>query len=225
MELWEYFEVLWRWGWVILLVTALCAGATIGYARLQTPRYTSIVELSVTPERIDQGLTQTVAGLLRNYASGIQTLGMAQRVVDRLGLVGWDAADLRSHIEAEADQAQYRVKIEVTDTDPLFAQRVAQTVSDLFVSDVREFADLQDPRDRLVATPLNGGAQAATQTWPRNKLLLFLGVGGGLFLGMLAALVLEWSRVVPLQTQQQVEESAGIAVIGTIPHAGRSKSS
>ena len=219
MELAEYWEVLWRWGWVILLVTALCAGAAIGYGQLQTPRYTSIVELSVMPERIDQGLTQTVVNLLNNYASGIRSLGMARRVVERLGLSEWDPAALRSHIKASADQAQYRIKIEVTDTDPLFAQRVAQTVSDLFVADVREFADLQDPLDRLVATPLNGGAQAATRTWPKNKLLAFLGFGGGLFLGLLVALVLEWSRVIPLETAEQVEESSGLPVIASIPRA------
>ena len=221
MELSEYLEVLWRWGWVILLVTALCAGAAIGYGQMQTPRYTSLVELSVMPERLDQGLTQTVVNLLNNYASGIRSLGMARRVVERLGLSEWDPAALRSHIKASADQTQYRVKIEVTDTDPLFAQRVAQTVSDLFVADVREFADLQDPRDRLVATPLNGGAQAATRTWPKNKLLAFLGLGGGLFLGLLVALVLEWSRVIPLETAEQLEQSAGLPVIGTIPRPKR----
>ena len=221
MELGEYLEVLWRWGWVILLVTALCAGAAISYGQMQTPRYTSLVELSVMPERLDQGLTQTVVNLLNNYASGIRSLGMARRVVERLGLSEWDPAALRSHIKASADQAQYRVKIEVTDTDPLFAQRVAQTVSDLFVADVREFADLQDPRDRLVATPLNGGAQAATRTWPKNKLLAFLGLGGGLFLGLLVALVLEWSRVIPLETAEQLEQSAGMPVIGTIPRPER----
>ncbi len=219
MELAEYWEVLWRWGWVILLVTALCAGAAIGYGQLQTPRYTSIVELSVMPERIDQGLTQTVVNLLNNYASGIRSLGMARRVVERLGLSEWDPAALRSHIKASADQALFRVKIEVTDTDPLFAQRVAQTASDLFIADVREFADRQDPLDRLVATPLNGGAQAATRTWPKNKLLAFLGFGGGLFLGLLVALVLEWSRVIPLETAEQVEESSGLPVIASIPRA------
>ena len=219
MELAEYWEVLWRWGWVILLVTALCAGAAIGYGQLQTPRYTSIVELSVMPERIDQGLTQTVVNLLNNYASGIRSLGMARRVVERLGLSEWDPAALRSHNKASADQALFRVKIEVTDTDPLFAQRVAQTASDLFIADVREFADRQDPLDRLVATPLNGGAQAATRTWPKNKLLAFLGFGGGLFLGLLVALVLEWSRVIPLETAEQVEESSGLPVIASIPRA------
>ena len=219
MELAEYWEVLWRWGWVILLVTALCAGAAIGYGQLQTPRYTSIVELSVMPERIDQGLTQTVVNLLNNYASGIRSLGMARRVVERLGLSEWDPAALRSHIKASADQARFRVKIEVTDTDPLFAQRVAQTASDLFIADVREFADRQDPLDRLVATPLNGGAQAATRTWPKNKLLAFLGFGGGMFLGLLVALVLEWSRVIPLETAEQVEESSGLPVIASIPRA------
>ena len=217
MELWEYLEVLLRWGWVIVLVTALCAGAAIGYGRLQTPRYTSLVELNVTAARLEQGLSQTVVNLLRNYASGIQSEGMARRVIERLGLQGWDAASLRSHIKAEAIEGEFKVKIEVTDFDPLFAQRVAQATAELFVSDVQAFAAKQDPLDRLEATMLNGGAQAATRTWPRTRLLAFLGFGGGLMLGLLIALFLEWSRVDLVQTAQQVEAGLELPVLGSIP--------
>jgi capsular polysaccharide biosynthesis protein len=217
MELSEYLEVLLRWGWVIVLVTALCAGAAIGYGRLQTPRYTSLVELYVAPVRLDLGLSQTVVSLLRNYASGIQSEAMAKRVIERLGLQGWDAANLRSHITAEAIENEYKVKIEVTDLDPVFAQLVAQAAAELFVSDVQTFAAKQDPLDRLTATMLNGGAQAATRTWPKNRLLAFLGLGGGLVLGLLVALALEWSRVELVQTPQEAESWLELPVLGSIP--------
>lgn len=217
MELWEYLEVLLRWGWVVALVTALCAGAAIAYGQLQTPRYTSVVELNVTPARLDLGLSQTVVNLLRNYVSGIQSQGMAQRVIDRLGLEGWDAADLRSHIQAEANETEFKIKIEVTDPDPVFAQRVAQATAELFISDVQAFAERQDPLDRLTAVMLNGGAQAATRTWPKNRLLAFLGFSGGLALGLLVALFLEWSRVELAQTPQELEQWLELPVLATIP--------
>jgi capsular polysaccharide biosynthesis protein len=217
MELSEYLEVLLRWGWVIVLVTALCAGAAIGFGRLQTPRYTSLVELNVTPARLDLGLSQTVVNLLRNYASGIQSEAMAKRMIERLGLQGWDAANLRSHITAEAIEGEFKVKIEVTDLDPVFAQRVAQAAAELFVSDVQAFAAKQDPLDRLSATMLNGGAQAATRTWPKTRLLAFLGLGGGLVLGLLIALALEWSRVELVQTPQEAESWLELPVLGSIP--------
>jgi len=221
MELWEYLEVLLRWGWVIVLVTALCAGAAVGYGKLQTPRYTSLVELNVTPVRLEQGLSATVTGLLGNYVSGIQSETMARRVIERLSLSGWDAANLRSHIKAEAVSEEYKIKIEVTDPDPLFAQRVAQGTAELFISDVQAFAAKQDPLDRLAATMLNGGAQAATRTWPKNRLLAFLGFGGGLVLGLLIALFLEWSRVEWAQTAQEVEGWLELPVLGSIPATAR----
>ena len=225
MELSEYLEVLIRWGWVIVLVTALCAGAAIGFGRLQTPRYTSLVELNVTPARLDLGLSQTVVNLLHNYVSGIQSETMARRVIERLGLAGWDAASLRSHIKAEAVEGEFKVKVEATDFDPAFAKRVAQATAELFVSDVQAFTAKQDPRDRLTATMLNGGAQTATRTWPKNRLLAFLGLGGGLVLGLLAALVLEWSRVELVQTAQEAENWLELPVLGSIPAmAQRSKS-
>ena len=220
MELTEYIEVLLRWGWVIVLVTVLCTTAALGMVKLQTPRYTSMAELTVTPARLELGLSQTVANLLRNYASNVQSESMARRAVERLGLRQPSAAVLRRQIKAEATEAEFRLTIQVTDEDPVFAQRVAQAVAQLLVEDVQTFAQQQDPLDRLTATMLNGGAQPAGQTWPRKKLLAFAGVGGGLVLGLLIALALEWARVEAVRAPQEVEDWVGLPVLGSIPAAG-----
>jgi capsular polysaccharide biosynthesis protein len=217
MELWEYVEVLLRWAWVIILVTALCAAATLGIIKLQTPRYTSLVELTVAPSRLELELSQPVVNLLRNYVSSIQSEGMAQRVIERMGLGDVDASTLSRKIVAEANEAEFRMSIQVTDEDPIFAQRVAQATAQLFVEDVQAFARRQDPLDRLNAIMLNGGAQAAGQTWPRKKLLAFLGVGGGLMLGLMIALGLEWARVELAQTSEELEDWLGQPVLGSIP--------
>jgi capsular polysaccharide biosynthesis protein len=219
MELWEYAEVLIRWGWVIVLVTGLCAAGAIALIQLQTPRYTSVTEVNVTPARLELELSQEVANLLRNYVSSIQSEGMARRAVSRLGLQGIDPAQLQRGIEAEANEADFKIVIEVTDLDPLFAQQVSQVVAQLFVEDVQGFALRQAPRDRLTATMLNGGAQAAGQSWPRKKLLAFLGIGSGLVVGLLAALWLEWSRVERVQTPAEVETWTGLPVLASIPRA------
>jgi capsular polysaccharide biosynthesis protein len=221
MELWEYVEVLLRWGWVIILVTALCTASALGLGKLQTPRYTSLAEVVVTPARLDLGLSQTVINLLRNYVSSIQSEGMASRVIQRLSLTNTDAASLSSRIKAEANEAEFKIRIEVTDHDPIVAQRMAQAAADLFVGDVQAFAARQDPLDRLTATILNGGAQPAGQTWPRKKLLAFAGVTGGLTLGLLIALALEWARVELVQTPEEAEQWFGLQVLGSIPASPR----
>jgi len=221
MEIWEYVEVLLKWGWVIILVTVLSTAAALGFIKLQTPRYTSIVEVDVTPARLDLGLSQTVVNLLRNYVSSIKSESMARRVIDRLDLSDMDAASLQKQISAEAKQSEFMIKIEVTDLNPVFAQRLAQATAELFVSDVQAFALRQDPRDRLTVTMLNGGAQAAGKTWPRSKLLAFAGVGGGMGLGLLIALALEWTRVELIQSPHEVEEWLGLSVLGSIPALGK----
>ena len=217
MELWEYLEVLLRWGWVIVLVTALCTAAALGFVQLQTPRYTSLVEITVRPERLDLQLSQTTIRVLRNYVSSIESEGMARRVIERLGLTSLTPAQLSDKIDGDAEEAEFKIMIEVTDPDPLVAQHLAQTVAQLFVEDVQAFAGRQDPLDRLTATLLNGGAQAAGQSWPRKKLLTFAGVGGGLMLGLLLALALEWARAEVVQTPQQVEQWLELPVMGSIP--------
>jgi capsular polysaccharide biosynthesis protein len=142
---------------------------------------------------------------------------MAQRVIERMGLGDVDASTLSRKIVAEANEAEFRMSIQVTDEDPIFAQRVAQATAQLFVEDVQAFARRQDPLDRLNAIMLNGGAQAAGQTWPRKKLLAFLGVGGGLMLGLMIALGLEWARVELAQTSEELEDWLGQPVLGSIP--------
>jgi capsular polysaccharide biosynthesis protein len=159
MELWEYLEVLLRWSWVIVLVTALCTAAALGFIQVQTPRYTSLVEITVRPARLDLQLSQTTINLLRNYVSSIESEGMARRVIERLGLSGLTPAQLSEKIDGDAEEAEFKIMIEVTDPDPLVAQRLAQAVAQLFVEDVQAFAQRQDPRDRLTATMLNGDGQ------------------------------------------------------------------
>jgi capsular polysaccharide biosynthesis protein len=158
-----------------------------------------------------------VVNLLRSYVSSIQSEGMARRVIERLGLGTVDPAAISRKIRAAANEAEFTISIEVTDKDPTFAQRVAQAAAELFVEDVQAFASRQDPLDRLAATMRNGGAQPAGQTWPRKKLLAFLGVGGGLVLGLLVALGLEWTRVELAQTPDEVEDWLGQPVLGSIP--------
>jgi len=221
MELWEYLEVLIRWGWVVVLVTALCTAGALGLGTLQVPRYTSSVEITVTPARLDLGLSQTVVGLLRNYVSSIQSESMARRCIERLGLGDVDATALTSRIQAKATEAEFKISIQATDRDPAFAQRLAQTVADLFVSDVQAFAARQDPLDRLTATILNGGAQPAGQSWPRKKLLALAGVGGGLVLGLLLALALEWARADVLRAPEDAEAWLELPVLGSIPTLGK----
>lgn len=222
MELWEYIEVLWRWGWVIVLVTALCTAAAIGVGKLQIPRYSSIVELNITPARLELGLSQTVVNMLRNYASSTQSESTAWRVIERLGLSSIDAASLRSQIKAEAIENEYKVKIEVTNRDPVLAQRIAQATAEVVIEDVQAFAAKQDPLDRLTATMLNGGAQPAGRTWPKMRLLAFAGVSGGMVLGLLTALFLEWIRVELVQTPQEMEQWFDLPVLGSIPAAKKS---
>jgi capsular polysaccharide biosynthesis protein len=221
MELWEYFEVLIRWAWVIVLVTALCTAGALGLGKLQTPRYTSSVEIVVTPARLDLGLSQTVVNLLNNYVSSIRSEAMASRVIQRLGLTGIDAQTLSSHVQADANQAEYKITAEVTEHDPALAQREAQAIAELFAEDVQAFSNRLDPLDRLTAAIQNGGAQGAGLSWPRKKLLLFAGVAGGLMLGLLIALFLEWARVELAQTPEEVETWLGVPVLGSIPAVER----
>ena len=217
MELTEYLGVLWRRGWVIVLVTALCGGVAVGLAKMQTPRYTSVVEVAIIPARLNEELSKGVANLLNSYVAMVQSESMARMVIERVGATDLDSRLLSSRTRAESIVEEFKIIIEVTDLDPQRAQQIAQVVAEVFNGELQAYAARQDPLDRLTASVLNGGAQPATRTWPRSKVMTFAGVGIGGVLGLLIALYLEWSRGEGAVTPLEVEAWLGLPVLGAIP--------
>ena len=81
MSLTEYFRILRRWGWLLVLAAMLTAGAAYVFSKAQTPIYRSTVVINFQG-RPDLGLTQAAKALLRSYVAVIDTGTFAQKVID-----------------------------------------------------------------------------------------------------------------------------------------------
>ncbi len=82
MELSRYVALLWKRGWIIVLVMAIAAVSAYGFSRMQTPIYRASVQISINPARPDWGLAQTAKTMLRNYTINMTTRTWAQKVID-----------------------------------------------------------------------------------------------------------------------------------------------
>ena len=79
MRIKQYWLVLSRRWWLIAIVTAVATASSIGFAYMQTPVYRSEVKLTVSPSRLDYGLTLVIENLLRQYSHQLQTNKIRRR--------------------------------------------------------------------------------------------------------------------------------------------------
>jgi capsular polysaccharide biosynthesis protein len=216
MELQEYFRILRRRGWIILLVAALTAAAALGISKLQAPIYRSRVQLSVLPARTsDWGSSQSTKDLLNNFVINIKTHKTANRVID-VAQLDMSSYDLLEKMEVSAEISNYTIDIVVKDPDPAVAMQIAQTTAELFASDREAWNQRQDKTDRIDVVVVDDARDAPQ--WRPN--LLMNGVAGlilGALIGLVIVYVLEWLEADILRTPQVVERIMGVPVLGSIP--------
>ena len=215
MQLRDYWRVLYRHWWVVLVVAAAGFAGAFGYSKLQEPVYRSTVWLKVLPTRIDYGLTMVIESLLRQYAREIDTDKMAALVNQRLKL-DVSTAELRKRLTIAAIKDDYLLQIDVDDTDAQRAQDIAFVLADEYEKLHQEnMSRIIDPRDRIEILLLDKPTPASLN---RPKALSNSVAGGmlGLLLGVLLVFALEYLDDT-MKAAEDVERYTGLPMLGTIP--------
>jgi len=215
MELRDYFGILRRRGWIILLVAVLTAAAALGVSKLQTPIYRATVKLSVVPARPDWGGSQSTKDLLNNFVINIKTHRMANRVIDHAQL-DMSSYDLLEKLEISAELSNFTIDIAAKDPDPSVAMQIAQTTAELFADDREAWNQRQDKSDRIDVNVVDD-ARDAPLFKPKMLMNGIAGVILGALIGLLIVYLLEWLEADILRTPQVVERTIGVPVLGSIP--------
>ena len=214
MEIQEYFRILWRRGWIIILLAAVTAVSAYGFSKMQTPEYKGSITLQFRPARADWGLQNAAKGLLPSYREFITNDRTAGEVIDVLRLdMSYDS--LLAKITTSADEATFAIQIDARDHDTKVASDIALTFALVFKEEQDEWNQRQDKRDRVEVFMWNEARVSLFR--PRTKINTLAGGIFGLMLGVVIAFFLEWLESDIVRTAEDVERHVGVAVLGSIP--------
>ncbi len=216
MSLQQYARVLWKRGWIIVLLALVAGLSAIVFSRLQTPIYSSSVTLSAVPTRpSDYGQTLAIKNLLRLYVQQLQSPFITQQVIDKLQL---DVTPQKfiSHVNLSADEADLIIKIEARHPLPANAAKIAQTLAETFVS-FHNQENLQiDQRDRVLVALLNNATSPELFS-PKTSINAIAGTILGALIGVLIVFALEYLESDVVRTTEDIERYLGVPALGLIP--------
>jgi len=217
MQLQDYARVLLKRGWIIVLLAVLAAGSAYVFSKLQTPIYSSTVTLSAVPARpSDYGQTLAIKNLLRNYVQQMQSPAITQQVIDKQQL-DMTPDKFVSLLNFNADESTLTISIEARyPTIPAVAAKMAQTLSDIFISTHNQENLQIDQQDRILVKPLRNATSPVIFS-PKTSINTLAGAILGALIGVLLVFVLEWLESDIVRTTEDVERFIGVTVLGSIP--------
>jgi capsular polysaccharide biosynthesis protein len=215
VEFREYWTIIRKRGWIILLVAIVAAVAALGVSVILPKTYKATIKLSVNPARADWGLSQAIKDLLRNYALNIKSHDMAQEVIDRAQL-DMNTYDFLADLDVSADSSDLSITIQTESHDPDVAIAMAQTMAYVFKEERDEWNTEQDKRDRIYVDIVDNVRDAPLSS-PKWKFNTAAGAIFGAIAGGIIVFFLEWLQSDILRTAADVEKAVGVALLGTIP--------
>ncbi len=218
MRLQDYWSIVRRRWWVLIVFAFATTAGSYLYCKLQTPQYQASVRLLVQPARADLGLTEATNRLLRQYRLMLQTDKLARAVSERLQL-DLSPAALQGKVVTAAVPEDYALLVQVTDSDAQRAGDIAFVLADEFEQEQAVRMSTQDPRDRVDVTMVNKPGPGA-MIWPRTTTTVAAGGLVGLLLGVV--LMFLWELLDnTMKSADDVERWGRLPVLGVVPAVKR----
>jgi capsular polysaccharide biosynthesis protein len=221
VEFREYWNIVRKRGWILVLVAIVAAVAALGVSMIMPETYKATIQLSANPARADWGLNQATQDLLRNYVLNIKTHRMTQDAINRAQL-DMSTYDFLANLDVSADSSNMSITLQAESHDREEARLMAQTLADVFVEERRQWNSEQDKRDRIYVEKVDD-IRDVPLTSPNVKLNVVAGFVFGVIVGGLIVFFLEWLQSDILRTVPDVEKKVGVTVLGAIPAGSESK--
>ena len=136
MELRQYFAVIWRWLWLIVLGTLLAGGTAYVVSLNMTPIYrastTLLINEARTPTAMDVSVLDTSARLAKTYAERFTKRPVLEEVSATLGVdIGADEFAVEIVVRPVRDTQLLELSVE--SSDPQLAMDIANTLPEVFI--------------------------------------------------------------------------------------------
>lgn len=218
MNLLEYGRILWRRGWIMVLLAVIAAASAYFLSSQQTPIYRSTQLVLIQPSRNDLGLTEATTRLMESYVVYLNSSDRAQEVINTLNL-DMLARDLQGKATIAANRNNLTVQIDIDLPDGELANDVARTWGNLLVQ--YRTAENQTVRqeDRIDALLPDGARYRLLQ--PNILINTLAGAIIGFLLGGIVVFVLEYLESSVVRRREDIERQLELPVLATIPHTDR----
>lgn len=214
MNLLDYGRVLWRRGWIVILLAALAAGSAYFLSTQQQPVYRSTQKVLIQPSRSDFGLTESSRLLLNNLSLYLDSTFTAAKVIDALQLDMRPDA-LKGSVTIVPNQLSLSIEIGVDLPDGELANRVAKAWGEQLVQ-FRNVENQKVRREDQVNAILQDNP-TYTLLRPRPAINAVAGALLGLLLGGVVVFVLEYLESSVVRRREDLERALDMPVLATIP--------
>jgi capsular polysaccharide biosynthesis protein len=214
MNLVDYGRILWRRGWIIVLLALIAAGSAYVLSLQQQPIYRSTVKVLIVPARFDLSLTESSRGLLNNLKEYLDSTLIAQRVIDNLQL-DMTPEQLKSKVTIAADQLSLTIQIDVDLPDGELANDVAREWGNMLVQYRNERNQQSRREDRIDAQLQDNPTYTLLQ--PRPTINALAGAMLGVLLGGVIIFVLEYLESSIVRRRDDLERALDLPVLAAIP--------
>lgn len=217
LSLKDFLLPIWKRLWVVALVVLVLLGAGLGFTLYQTPIYESSIKLLVGQKEgsATENLGSEIPGLqqlTQTMTVAVDTRPVAETVVRELDLSA-SPNEVLDNLSAEQDAATLFIDVSYRDPDPVTAQRVANTVGEVFSKQISEANLSAGGATATVWVLAEVPQEPASPSIPRN---LLLALALGLMLGVGLAFLLEYLDD-SWRSPEEVEQIAGVPTFGVVP--------
>jgi capsular polysaccharide biosynthesis protein len=216
LQIRDYWLIISKRWWLIVLVAAAACASSYGYSRLQTPIYRAEVQLTVSPSRLDYGLTLLIDSMLTQYQQELTTRKLAGIVNDDLKL-DLPTDTLLGKVKVAGITNGYLLSITVDDTDPNRARDIALEWAQKYIE--KHQADMAplDPQNRLEINLLDKPIPG-TLFFPKTRQYVLAAGVLGIVVGAVLIFILEYLDDT-LKTPADIERFTKLTTVGSIPIA------
>ena len=136
MELRQYFAVIRKWLWLIVLGTVLAGGTAFVVSRNMTPIYrastTLLIHQARNPTATDYSSILTSERLAKTYAKLLTKRPILEEVANRLGLEMEDGK-FPAELDVKPVRDTQLIELSVEHSDPRLAAEIANTIPEVFI--------------------------------------------------------------------------------------------
>ena len=218
MQLQEYARILWRRGWIIILLAIITASSAFAFSKIQeqrNPVYKSTVKLLIQPARPDLGATEATKRLLNSYVSWLDSNYRAQAVITELELDMVPAELREGHVRIAGDDLRFVIQIDVRQQVASEANDIARVWAEQLVRWRNEENETLRREDQIEALVIDDPREVLDS--PKTTINTLAGGVLGALLGAVIAFMLEFAEAGIVRTPDDVERFLNLPVLGAIP--------